>query len=134
MIETHNNPSVALSDSEQQITPKLLKKIIINLVLRHTKLRDKKFKQKLLNFRSQIDDFDKKIIELLNDRKAMVEHIAELKHKNSLTIFQIERWFEILNTRKENAKILELDEQMIEEIFTVIHKHSILFQTKVMRK
>jgi chorismate mutase len=105
-----------------------------NLVLRDTKLRDEEFKGQLLNFRNQIDNFDTKIIELLNNRKQVVEHIANFKNENRLTIFQIERWFEILNTRKENANLLGVDEQMVEEIFALIHKYSILTQTKIMRK
>ena len=134
MIETHHNPSVALSDAEQQVTPIELNRIMSNLVLRNTKLRDEEFKGQLLNFRNQIDDFDTKIIELLNNRKQVVEHIANFKNENRLTIFQIERWFEILNTRKENANLLGVDEQMVEEIFALIHKYSILTQTKLMRK
>ena len=134
MIETHHNPSVALSDSEQQVTPIELNHIMNNLVLRDTKLRDEKFKGRLLNFRNQIDNFDTKIIELLDNRKQVVEHIANFKNENKLTIFQIDRWFEILNTRKENANLLGVDEQMIEEIFALIHKYSILTQTKIMRK
>ena len=134
MIETHHNPSVALSDAEQQVTPIELNRIMNNLVLRNTKLRDEEFKGQLLNFRNQIDNFDIKIIELLNNRKQVVEHIANFKNENRLTIFQIERWFEILNTRKENANLLGVDEQMVEEIFALIHKYSILTQTKIMRK
>ena len=134
MIETHHNPSSALSDAEQQVTPIELNSIMNNLVLRDTKLRDEKFKGRLLNFRNQIDNFDTKIIELLNNRKQVVEHIANFKNENKLTIFQIDRWFEILNTRKENANLLGVDEQMIEEIFAIIHKYSILTQTKIMRK
>lgn len=134
MIEAHNNPLLALSDAEQQITPESLKSMMQNLVLRDTKLRDEQFKEQLINFRNQIDTFDKNIIDLLNNRKGIVEQIANFKHENKLTIFQIERWFEILKTRKENAKLLALDEQMVEEIFTLIHKYSILTQTKIMRK
>ncbi len=134
MIETHHNPSAALSDAEQQVTPKELNSIMNNLVLRDTKLRDEEFKGRLLNFRNQIDNFDTKIIELLNNRKQVVEHIANFKNENKLTIFQIDRWFEILNTRKENANLLGVDEQMVEEIFALIHKYSILTQTKIMRK
>lgn len=134
MIETHHNPSVALSDAEQQVTPKELNSIMNNLVLRDTKLRDEEFKGRLLNFRNQIDNFDIKIIELLDSRKQVVEHIANFKNENKLTIFQIDRWFEILNTRKENANLLGVDEQMVEEIFALIHKYSILTQTKIMRK
>ena len=134
MIETHHNPSAALSDAEQQVTPKELNSIMNNLVLRDTKLRDEEFKGRLLNFRNQIDNFDTKIIELLDNRKQVVEHIANFKNENKLTIFQIDRWFEILNTRKENANLLGVDEQMVEEIFALIHKYSILTQTKIMRK
>ena len=134
MIETHHNPSAALSDAEQQVTPKELNSIMNNLVLRDTKLRDEEFKGRLLNFRNQIDNFDTKIIELLDNRKQVVEHIANFKNENKLTIFQIDRWFEILNTRKENAILLGVDEQMVEEIFALIHKYSILTQTKIMRK
>ena len=134
MIETHNNPAVALSDAEQQITPEELKNIMQNLVLRDTKLRDEQFKGQLLDFRNQIDNFDTQIIGLLNNRKQVVEQIANFKNENRLTIFQIERWFEILNTRKENANLLGVDEQMVEEIFALIHKYSILTQTKIMRK
>jgi len=134
MIETHHNPSAALSDAEQQVTPKELNSIMNNLVLRDTKLRDEEFKGRLLNFRNQIDNFDAKIIELLDNRKQVVEHIANFKNENKLTIFQIDRWFEILNTRKENANLLGVDEQMVEEIFALIHKYSILTQTKIMRK
>lgn len=133
MIETHNNPTLALSDSEQQITPESLQNIIQNLVLRDTKLRDEQFKDQLLSFRNQIDNFDKNIIELLNSRKDIVKQIADFKNENRLTIFQIERWFEILKTRKENAKSLDLDEKMVEELFALIHKYSILTQTKIMR-
>lgn len=134
MIETHNNPLLALSDAEQQITPNKLKNIMQNLVLRDTKLRDEQFKGQLLNFRSKIDKLDKNIVELLNNRKDIVEQIADFKNENRLTIFQIERWFEILKTRKENAKLLGLDEKMVEDIFAMIHKYSILTQTQIMRK
>ena len=71
---------------------------------------------------------------LLNNRKDIVEEIAKFKSKNQLTIFQLERWFEILRTRKEIANNLGLDAQMIAELFELIHKYSILTQTNIMRK
>ncbi len=133
MIETHHMPKTALSDSEQQVTPKKLQKILTNLILRDVKLRDQAFKNELLAFRQQIDFLDNDIIELLNDRKQIVETIANFKNKNKLTIFQIERWFEILKSRKSIANHLGLDHQMVTEIFELIHKYSILTQTKIMR-
>jgi len=134
MIETHNHPTNALSDADQQLTPNKLKNILQNLVLRDTKLRDEVFKEQLLDFRNKIDVLDYQIIKLLNGRKNIVEAIANFKNENKLTIFQIERWFEILKTRKEIANNLGLDTQMIAEFFELIHKYSILTQTKIMRK
>ncbi len=87
----------------------------------------------MLNFRNQIDLLDNKIVSILNDRKKIVEEIANFKAKNQLTIFQIDRWFDILHNRKQLAKELGIDEQMIAEIFELIHKYSILTQTKIMR-
>jgi chorismate mutase len=133
MIETHNNPTAALSDADQQIPPNHLKEILNNLVVRATKLRDDVFRNELLNFRNQIDLLDNKIVSILNDRKKIVEEIANFKAKNQLTIFQIDRWFDILHNRKQLAKELGIDEQMIAEIFELIHKYSILTQTKIMR-
>lgn len=133
MIETHNNPEFALSDAQQQITPKELRSVLKNLILRDDKLRDKAFQHKLLKFRNEIDLLDQKIIGLLNDRKKIVETIAHFKNENRLTIFQIERWFEILKSRKSIANSLALDHQMISEVFELIHKYSILTQTKIMR-
>ena len=133
MIETHNYPAAALSDAQQQVTPKKLKKILNSLILREAKLRDEVFKERLLEFRKQIDFLDNQIVELLYKRKQIVEIIADFKKQNRLTIFQIERWFEILKTRKASAKELQLDDQMIAEIFELIHKYSILTQTKIMR-
>lgn len=133
MIETHNNPTAALSDADQQIPPNHLKEILNNLVVRDTKLRDEVFRNELLNFRNQIDLLDNKIVSILNDRKKIVEEIANFKAKNQLTIFQIDRWFDILHNRKQLAKELGIDEQMIAEIFELIHKYSILTQTKIMR-
>ena len=133
MIEVHNNPSSALSDSQQQVTPQCLKAILNSLTLRDAKLRDKAFKDELLEFRDQIDLLDHQIIELFNDRKQIVEAIANFKDQNKLTIFQIDRWFEILKNRKLIANNLDLDDQMIVEIFELIHKYSVLTQTKIMR-
>ena len=134
MVEAHYNPEIALSDSKQQMKPFQFKNMVQNLIVRDSSLRNDIFKHKLLSFRYQIDVLDSKIINILNKRKDIVEEIARFKEKNSLTIFQLERWFEILRTRKENALDLGLDSHMTTEIFEVIHKYSILMQTKLMRK
>ena len=59
--------------------------------------------------------------------------MENLKKENKVTILQIERWFEILKTRQEMGVKKELENQMVSEIFELIHKHSILIQTEIMK-
>ena len=133
MIETHHNPKNAWSDAEQQITPKKLHQIITNLVLRKTKTDDDFLNIKLKEFRENIDVLDRKMVSILSNRKEIVEQIAHFKQENKITIFQLERWFEILRFRKKDALDFGMNEKMIAEIFELIHKYSILTQTKIMR-
>jgi chorismate mutase len=134
MIETHHHPEIALSDANQQITPKNLSKLIDNLILRKKYFENNILSSELNNFRKKIDNLDMEIVEKVNLRIDLVEKIAELKMKNDLTIFQIERWFEILKNRKEQAIKLGVDPKMITDIFELIHKYSILIQSKIMKK
>jgi len=133
MLEVHNSPNLALSDSNQQITPKAFKNILKNLIVSQSKLNDNNVKQELNFLRNQINIFDTELIQLLSKRNDIVREIAYLKKQNQLTVFQIERWFEILKTRTELGTKLKLDNQMVAEIYELIHKYSILLQTRIIR-
>ena len=91
------------------------------------------FNIKLNEFRKNIDVLDRQIVSVLSDRKKIVEQIAQFKQQNKITIFQLERWFEILRFRKKDATDFDVDEKIVAEIFELIHKYSILTQTKIMR-
>ena len=134
MIETHQSPKEALSDSRQQITPKELNKVLNNLILRKIKFEDDNLNQELFEMRKLIDNLDKQMVELLHSRTNFVKNIADFKLKNNITIFQLERWYEILKLRKQQANELEIDDKMVTDIFEVIHKYSIITQTQIMKK
>ena len=134
MIETHNNPAKAFSDANQQVTPKVLISILKNLVLRKRSSSEDVLSFELTNLRQKIDELDENLVDNLQIRTNLVKEIANFKLENNLTIFQIERWFNILNNRKEQAKILGMNPKMISEIFELIHKYSILTQSKIMKK
>lgn len=134
MIETHNKPSEALSDSDQQITPINLTSILDNLVLRKKIFKNEILSLELNDLREQIDKLDQNIVSSLNLRTDLVEEIAKFKLENNLTIFQLERWFEILYKRKKQAIKLGMDPKMVRDIFELIHKYSILIQSKIMKK
>ncbi len=134
MVETHVSPQTALSDAEQQITPKQLAALISSLVLRETSAEDKNFNAQLKKLRESIDEVDMKLLQVLGERTKLVQEIGRFKKQNSVTILQIERWFEILKTRQGMGVSCDLENQMVSELFELIHKHSILTQTDIMKK
>ena len=134
MIETHQFPKQAWSDAHQQISPKELKEILKNLILRKRRFEDNHQNLELKNLRGLIDELDEQMVEFLNSRTDLVKKIADFKFQKNITIFQLERWHEILKLRKQQANKLGLDNKMIIDIFEVIHKYSIITQTKIMKK
>ena len=134
MVETHHDPKKALSDAEQQITAKELTILLDNLILKKAKINNNYLNQQLIGFRNKIDILDKKIVSFLANRKKIVEELAKFKQENKITIFQIERWFEMLKKRKQDVKEFGLDEKAIVDIFELIHKYSILIQADFTQK
>ncbi len=134
MIETHENPKRALSDANQQLTTIQLNDLLDSLVLRKIDFEDNELIVQLKKMRDLIGNLDQKTVDILNLRTDLVKEIAEFKLKNNLTIFQINRWFEILEMRKKQARNLGMDEKMIRDIYELIHKYSIITQTRIMKK
>jgi chorismate mutase len=133
MIETHYKPSVALSDAQQQITPDELSVLLDNLILRSSTHPNAQFRSALNKLRQEIDVIDKKLVDIVGQRTAIVQEIGRYKKENAVTILQIERWFEILSSRKEWGEDMTLDPQMIAELFELIHKHSVLTQSHILK-
>jgi len=134
MIETHHNPSIALSDAQQQITPNELGVLLDNLILRTSTNTNTEFRTLLNNLRTEIDAIDKKLVDIVGQRTEIVREIGRYKKENAVTILQIERWFEILKSRKDWGHDTNLDPQMVGELFELIHKHSVLTQTHILNK
>ncbi|UII34846.1 bifunctional 3-deoxy-7-phosphoheptulonate synthase/chorismate mutase type II [Fulvivirga ulvae] len=134
MIETHPDPDNALSDSKQQITPEQLKDIKHKLRIRQTTSDNVLFKTKLEELRNKIDSVDHDLIETLSIRMKLIEQIGEYKKENNVTIFQLERWNEIIKTRPQWAEALDLRKEFIEEIYKQIHSESLRNQTEILNK
>jgi chorismate mutase len=88
----------------------------------------------LEQLRERIDHLDQEIIEILSMRKQLIENIGYYKKENNVTVFQLERWNEILSTRMEWGKSKNISAQYIQEIYKAIHDESIRIQTEIMGK
>ncbi|MBX7124570.1 MAG: bifunctional 3-deoxy-7-phosphoheptulonate synthase/chorismate mutase type II [Cyclobacteriaceae bacterium] len=134
MIESHINPDAAWSDAKQQVTPAALAKIIDGLVVRQVSSESKTFKDTLSVLRDQIDHLDDEIMQKLAARMKISEKIGQYKKENNVTILQVGRWEEIVQTRVALGKAMGLDEGFTRDVLRLVHHESIQVQTKVMNK
>jgi chorismate mutase len=134
MIETHINPTEALSDKVQQITPFELNELLNHLQIKEKSTANPAFNEQLNSVRKNIDTIDAQIIALIKERLHLVEKIANEKQKNNITAFQLERWMEILKSRTEWGVEQNLTKDFIEKIFQLIHEESIRTQIEIMKK
>jgi chorismate mutase len=132
MLESHIDPSCALSDKDQQVTPAELGKILDKLVIKYTNSNDPHFENMLDTLRSRIDGIDHEIIEILASRMEIVKQIANYKKENKVTALQINRWTQLLEDRLKTARKLNLDETFIKIVFQLIHEDSVRQQTEIM--
>lgn len=134
MIESHVDPGKALSDAEQQLTPADLKELLATLQFPKTISNDSEFTNKLNNFRQMIDEIDDELINILKKRISVIENIGLYKKEHNITVFQLERWQEILRTRSQLAEKLGLSGNHIEKLCQLLHEESIRVQNEVMSK
>jgi chorismate mutase len=64
----------------------------------------------------------------------IIEEIGHYKKEHEITIFQLERWQEILKTRSQWAEKLGIPKAFIEKMCQHLHDESIRIQTDVMNK
>jgi len=133
MIETHINPSKALSDAKQQLKPAELASLLNNLKYRLPENENPDFVSHLEQFRHQIDSIDQQIIELLAKRMNIVENIGGYKAENNVSIFQIKRWRKIISSRLKFANEHGLDEDFMHKLLQLVHKESIRKQKIVLK-
>lgn len=129
MVEVHPSPETALSDKEQQITPAQYLQLLSELEIRTSTSTNVLFNSKLEDLRSKIDTLDKELLDILSNRQRIVTEIGEFKKENNVSVFQLERWQEIINTRPEWAK--EMDVDYVKALFQLIHDQSIKVQTSI---
>jgi chorismate mutase len=132
MVETHHDPDNAWSDAKQQITPKTLHQMTIDLKIRNEKGEAAEFKNKLNTLRTKIDVVDHQIINQLGKRMKIADDIGTLKKKNNVAILQTKRWNEILQKMVDEGKENNLSEEFVTKFLKAIHEESISHQHKVL--
>ena len=81
------------------------------------------------DIRDAIDKIDLEIIDLISDRKDLVDEVVKLKKKDQ--IVDQERIDFILNKLNHEAKKRGIPEQLVEKIWNIMIKTFIEYETKV---
>ena len=123
MVECHPDPDHALTDANQQITPEALPKLLNALTPRSKQAASGD--PVLAALRSEIDDIDDELLQLLARRMNISTQIGEYKKEKGLTVVQMDRWKQILAAHLESGENLGLSKELIEKVFEAIHKASI---------
>lgn len=82
----------------------------------------------LKNLRKEIDEVDRELLAIMAKRVNLVREIGKLKKENSINPLDNKRWEKVLHSRLSVAKSLNLSEEFIKNLYTLIHKHSLKVQ------
>lgn len=130
IVESHCNPDSAWSDAAQQVTPDILSYILNMLVIR----KDKQTTENLNELRSQIDECDNNIIEILAKRMRVCREIGTFKKEHGMTILQTGRYNEILEKRGAQGEACSMSADFIRHIFEAIHEESVRQQMEIINQ
>lgn len=125
MVEVHNDPCNALSDSEQQLTPEMLEHMMKVLDIKQRAIvKD----AELLHLRAEIDQHDTELFRLLAERMEIVRKVGELKQREGTPVLQPQRYNQILQRRMKEAASLGLSEDFVKQVMELIHEEAVCQQ------
>ncbi len=131
IVETHINPQSALSDKEQQITPKQLTDIISKLIIRTEQSTEQRI---LEHLRDEIDSIDNTLLEILARRLVIIQEMGKVKKKHKLTILQSERHRHVFSDRMKKGNKLKINPYFMKELLKIIHNEAVRIQMEIMNK
>lgn len=132
MIESHNEPSKALSDAKQQLTPSGLRDMLGNIKVREKDSDSPQYKEGIDHLRAQIDIIDENILYILNSRMAVSRKIGQYKKEHNIAILQTSRWDKVLEEMVKKGKDYGLSASFLEAVFNAIHEESIQVQNEIL--
>ena len=119
MLECHPQPDQALSDADQQVSPRQWEEIIESLVFKNNVPNRELIKQRAL-----LENVDTQLSELLARRFQIVDEIARIKKENNLPVVQPQQWQQVCKRYLKPGQDIQYQE-FIEEFLQILHLHSI---------
>lgn len=119
MTECHLNPSQALSDADQQMTPAQWVELVTTLDLRNDAPDLSLVKQ-----RAKLENIDNQLSELLYQRMMITDEIADIKRKNHIAVVQPQQWQQVVKRYQTHPEDVAYQE-FLEKFLELLHQTSI---------
>ncbi len=132
MVESHCNPSCALSDAKQQLTPADLLTLLESLRIRAKDSGDRDYREGIDALRAQIDLIDENLLNTLASRMDVSRKIGSYKRDHNVAILQTNRWEQVVEGIKEKARSCGLSEKFAEDVYNAIHEESVRVQNEIL--
>ncbi len=129
MIESHHDPSRALSDPIQQLLPEDLEGLLKGLVIKTPRGVGRDFEPSLEGLRSRLDSIDAEILDTLARRAEVVGRIGAVKRQNAVQVLPMGSLNERLETLQERALSRGIPHKFLRELYALILDESIRIQT-----
>lgn len=127
LVESHCSPDEAWSDAKQQVTPEVLDYILSLLIVRDEHVTT----EGITLLRKQVDELDNELMNLLSKRMRVCREIGQYKKEHNMTVFQANRYSEILDKRGAQGALLGMSPEFIAQVFENVHEESVRQQVEI---
>uniref|UniRef100_UPI00402794FC chorismate mutase n=1 Tax=Prevotella sp. TaxID=59823 RepID=UPI00402794FC len=127
LVESHCSPDEAWSDAKQQVTPEVLDYILSLLIVRDEHVTT----EGITLLRKQVDELDNELMNLLSKRMRVCREIGQYKKDHNMTVFQANRYSEILDKRGAQGALLGMSPEFIAQVFENVHEESVRQQVEI---
>lgn len=127
LVESHCSPDEAWSDAKQQVTPEVLDYILSLLIVRDEHVTT----EGITLLRKQVDELDNELMNLLSKRMRVCREIGQYKKEHNMTVFQANRYSEILDKRGAQGALLGMSPEFIAQVFEHVHEESVRQQLEI---
>lgn len=128
IVESHCNPTEALSDAAQQVTPAALKEILGRLVWRSSRRSAPTAELEIL--RSQIDAVDSELLDVLYRRMVIARKIGRYKKQHGMSVLQSSRFNDVISSRLAKGESLGMGSEFMRAVMLSIHEESVRQQVE----
>lgn len=127
MIESHINPSDALSDAKQQVTPEAFFKMTKAFKQRKQSTNDKLIDE----LRDTLSELDNIILDMVSERMTIAREIGMIKKEKNVAIYQPEQLKRAVQELLEDSEEIDLSKDFVLNYITAVHNESIRQQREI---